>query len=517
MKIFRILILIFLLSSCSTPVIDPTHAPSLIKTLVQTGSSTNIPSSSPQQSATITRTPVISPPPFPLPPIAPTGPYLISLAEDAIIVLNQDGSGKQILPIPEGMVLENISPNGKRGVLLACDNPDCSQAISLKLIHIPGGDVESLAVVIPKGNTDLHSGDIQKNIQWSPDGRYLAFVAIPSGSSADLFVYDTRNEKLKRLTNDSLPTGGVEWSPDGKWIVFENLVNSNSKCIEPGVCSENTEDTFTLNATSPENGMNIGIRELSAYVSRFFSGTFLRVGWISDTELLFIEGCGDGGYCGGLSFLDVQNGKKRSIWDGDFSFWIEPGKGDVWPVDPVNREAVLCGYRPLDQPAESGCYLVSSDGRTVNKLPTDNYFNGMNLPIYRGGPKYRFVTSNESGMFGITTDGVIDKISDRDNAYFSVSPMHEWCVSYNGSGMDVYSGEDILIRSVEGIAVWKVIWPAEQNGFYFMAETREKVWGIYYWSFSDPAPQLIYLSTEQEECNMQGTQYSPNCVLFWSP
>lgn len=56
-------------------------------------------------------------------------------------------------------------------------------------------------------------------MSWSPDGRYLAFIAAIDGPSADLYVYDIQTDQVSRLTDGPNQAVFMEWSPDGRWIV----------------------------------------------------------------------------------------------------------------------------------------------------------------------------------------------------------------------------------------------------------------------------------------------------------
>jgi Tol biopolymer transport system component len=57
--------------------------------------------------------------------------------------------------------------------------------------------------------------------RWSPDGRHLAFEAIPAGTDkAQLMLLDRRGGEARQLTKVSGELGDYAWAPDGKRVVF---------------------------------------------------------------------------------------------------------------------------------------------------------------------------------------------------------------------------------------------------------------------------------------------------------
>ncbi len=54
---------------------------------------------------------------------------------------------------------------------------------------------------------------------WSPSGDEICFVGLKDGSS-DLYLYDFREEKLRRLTNDRYDERDPSWAPEGDFIAF---------------------------------------------------------------------------------------------------------------------------------------------------------------------------------------------------------------------------------------------------------------------------------------------------------
>jgi dipeptidyl aminopeptidase/acylaminoacyl peptidase len=56
--------------------------------------------------------------------------------------------------------------------------------------------------------------------RWSPDGRYLAFLATPGSDKSQIMLLDRRGGDARQLTNVSGDIGDYTWSPDGKRLAF---------------------------------------------------------------------------------------------------------------------------------------------------------------------------------------------------------------------------------------------------------------------------------------------------------
>lgn len=72
----------------------------------------------------------------------------------------------------------------------------------------------------------LFGNDVTPDLTWSPDGQELVFAAFANdqGGLEQLYEVSVRTHAVHRLTN--LPTGATqpEWSPDGRWIAFVGAV-----------------------------------------------------------------------------------------------------------------------------------------------------------------------------------------------------------------------------------------------------------------------------------------------------
>ena len=65
----------------------------------------------------------------------------------------------------------------------------------------------------------MRAGSWRCQGSWSPDGRYLALSRTVDGNN-DLFLYDTRRRRFKRLTNDLAIDMSPSFAPDGHRLVF---------------------------------------------------------------------------------------------------------------------------------------------------------------------------------------------------------------------------------------------------------------------------------------------------------
>ena len=64
---------------------------------------------------------------------------------------------------------------------------------------------------------------ITQTVDWSPDGKSLAFGGQMDGLSSDLYVYDVTEKTIRRLSSGDQELQWISWSPDGKWILHESL------------------------------------------------------------------------------------------------------------------------------------------------------------------------------------------------------------------------------------------------------------------------------------------------------
>ncbi len=73
-----------------------------------------------------------------------------------------------------------------------------------------------------KQNVQLtYSEDGESNPKWSPDGKYISFLAARNGdTTAQIWLLDTRGGEAKKLTAVKGDIDDYAWSPDGKKIVI---------------------------------------------------------------------------------------------------------------------------------------------------------------------------------------------------------------------------------------------------------------------------------------------------------
>lgn len=109
------------------------------------------------------------------------------------------------------------SPDGKR---LAFSRTS-GEGTALFVMRADGSRVRRITtpVTAPDG---VPSYDLA--VEWSPDGRRLAFMSSRAGGEPDIWRVDVDGTHLTRLTRTPSYTGdgNPAWSPDGKWIWFDS-------------------------------------------------------------------------------------------------------------------------------------------------------------------------------------------------------------------------------------------------------------------------------------------------------
>lgn len=79
----------------------------------------------------------------------------------------------------------------------------------------------------------LDKGHWVRDLAWSPDGRWLAYVLSAENNFAQIWIYDTESQTHTAATSDRVNSLSPAWSPDGAWLYFLSDRNFQSLVGSP--------------------------------------------------------------------------------------------------------------------------------------------------------------------------------------------------------------------------------------------------------------------------------------------
>lgn len=220
---------------------------------------------------------------------------------------------------------------------------------------------------------------------WSRDSRYIAFSGMEFSGKSDLYVFDVKEEKLTRLTNDYFDDNDPCFSPDGNYIIFssdrsseidKNVYNLFSYEISSNKITQLTDSKSVLSAPNfSEDGRLIfssdldGVQNIWIIDSVFSSPAMKRI-------TNFTTGAFDAKWCG----------KDRIV----FSTY-ENGMITIKIIDNVNDKIAKSNK------SEEIRNSVFFSGRPLKKISTPAVFKN---------PKYQKRFSFDIATTSIVTDPV---------------------------------------------------------------------------------------------------------------
>ncbi|MDH5508295.1 MAG: hypothetical protein OEZ02_13815, partial [Anaerolineae bacterium] len=232
------------------------------------------------------------------------GPWLMypqtRKKENGILISNLDGSSAHYLELkvyPTDIhtnFSKAVSPHGGFVALHVLVDSDGETDLQLWIFKLPTLDIiqkiplfseEALLVqdAFRTSNSDerrffndspvLFSIVWKNSLSWSNDGRYLAFAGALDGPSSDVYIYDTQQKRIQRLTDEADQVVLMGWSPDNRAIVYS-------------VVSEYKEYRSTIETV---NAVSVEEVQTTVLYDSLSSGVLeeIIIGWIdNDTSLI---------------------------------------------------------------------------------------------------------------------------------------------------------------------------------------------------------------------------------------
>lgn len=491
------LLLLTLLAACGAAPVTPLAPPTLASTSVSTSAGPIPAATSPAAPAPTTTapTPSLQPGstpdmPAPEPSVDITaGPWLIVSNARGLQSFSADGTPAQTFDRAQlslGRQLDSgIAPMGGSVAFIGGDNPmtpdrEGSGPLTLNLLDVRTGKQQpitplfspemqqALQATISTGerNEAVEAGiaviENDHTLAWSPDGRYLAFIAAIDGPSSDVYTYDRDSGTINRLTDGPNQAARLFWSPDSQWIIHEEVENFGTGA------GWNVKAVW---AAAPDGSGNRKLYDTE------WSGDEVFVDWIAPDAFIVYT----------WSPLGLQDARVFNLSKDEAQ--------RIGPEFPVQAYAV-------EPSAQTQLYIVDEYTARENNLQSGVYFDSPSqLPqLTAPGNWYDvrwlpqaqlFLAKGESAVISVALDGTTKELSG-EGALPIDSPDGAWLIATGDGnftspiGLRLYTTDGELKRAITQEAVTYATWSPDASGVFYASDGK-----LYYVAIPNGEPQLI--------------------------
>ena len=305
---------------------------------------------------------------------------------------------------------------------------------------------------------------ITESLDWSPDGRSLAFAGQMDGVSSDLYVYDVETKKIRRFSSGDQELQWIEWSPTGRWVMHSGTFFAGAGM---------TFDIYAarLNSTSaPYISTNIQYDGIDR--------------WLNSHQYFENDGeNGPGEY--GLRLVDVETGGMKKIWNGSFYSYAVDKRG-LWVAvlasSPDESPVLPDGSFNFDFDFVPQIYLINL--ATMQKSRVE-FADPRSIATF-GLDERDFIVSSGGNSAFLSIDGSLTE-SDLGEASLSVSPNSEYWLAVTGETVKIFSADNTLIAepAFETFAT-DILWRPDSSGVFLITGSE-----IYSMNIPDGDIQLV--------------------------
>ncbi len=289
---------------------------------------------------------------------------------------------------------------------------------------------------------------LPNSLAWSPDGRYLAFIAALDRNAADLYLYDTQTGKISRMTFGPNMSATPFWSPNSQWVFTQEVLSFNTGAAG---AAWKLGDVWMTDA---QTGLPTKI-----YTPPPESEGEVFAGWETGTGLLSYSRTAAGG--ASLRLVNLTPFKITTLLTGPFAeLAIDPGT-KVIAFTPTQSGV---GSSSLG----AGLYFLAPDSLDPSQVQAGEW-RGLHWSDNGG----EFLASGPQGVVGVTPDGTPALISGE--AQLSPSPGGKWLAAWGDStsvfkpGLRLYRTGGMLVQEVSTDPVQALAWQPNAMGFFFIA------------------------------------------------
>ena len=424
-------------------------------------------------------------------PLASSGPWLLGVGTDTgIYALNTDGTGLNWIEIPSSVdpqmdLLHGVArSNGL--IALRTRLPGLNVGnYAIYLFRLP--DTNPILIVPLLQGSALLGPEIFQAIQavgiedghatylWSPDERYLAFVAALDDVSSDVYVLDTETMDIQRLTDGPNEAVLMGWSPDSRWVVhMEAEFNA-----PPEMPRFQPTAVWAADRTGgPARFLYFTRADADRGTG---SHTEHLVGWRNDREFVAVERDALGRRAF-LATVDLDTGGRNAVYKGELEgAAVDPGSG-------------VLAFLPLivginDEPSDpedplGGIQLLKPGGSVPERLDhepwTDSYGS------IRWNPELGLFSATRIGTILFTPSGAVVGSYDEPEPPIP-SPDSRWLAfELKGPtpGVAIYDLQGNQIYEIADTWVGSIVWDRDSTGFYLLPGRLNELHDLFFFPIS---------------------------------